>query len=60
MISLNNIIQKTVQGIQRHLENWRKYQHLWKQDRPAILNKFQSKGPPIMFFEKKLEKYHTV
>ena len=60
MITLNNIIQKTVQGIQKHLENWRKYQHLWKQDRPAILLKFQGKAPPIMFFEKKLEKYNTV
>jgi len=60
MITLNNTIQKAVQGIQRHVENWRKYQHLWKQDKYTIINKFVSKSPPTSFFEKKLEKYKTV
>lgn len=60
MITLNNTIQKAIQGIQRHLENWHKYQHLWKQDRYAIIGKFISKLPPTSFFEKKLEKYKMV
>lgn len=60
MLTLNNYIQKAIQGIHKHMENWRKYQHLWKQDRTAILSKFVSKSPTAGFFEKKLEKYNTV
>ncbi|XP_073386148.1 dynein-1-alpha heavy chain, flagellar inner arm I1 complex isoform X3 [Physcomitrium patens] len=57
ILTLNNMIQKAIQGIQKHLENWRKYQLLWKQDRVAIINKLISKAPPTLFFERKLEKY---
>jgi hypothetical protein len=60
MLTLNSILQKAIQGIHKHLENWRKYQHLWKQDRMAILSKFVAKNPTAAFFEKKLEKYFKV
>lgn len=60
ILTLNNMIQKAIQGIQKHLENWRKYQLLWKQDRVAIINKLISKAPPTLFFERKLEKYMRV
>ncbi|KAG6552246.1 hypothetical protein Mapa_006096 [Marchantia paleacea] len=43
-----------------HLENWRKYQHLWRQDKTVILGKFVAKSPSCSFFEIKLAKYAKV
>eukprot|EP00899_Mesostigma_viride_P018540 jgi/Mesvir1/26688/Mv20468-RA.1 len=57
MLTLNHTIQKTFGGINRYIDHWRKYQHLWKQDRNAILDKFASRGPSCAEFEDKLSKY---
>ncbi|KAL2608324.1 hypothetical protein R1flu_026897 [Riccia fluitans] len=60
MFTLNNSIQKASAGIYKHLENWRKYQHLWRQDKTLILSKFVARNPTCSFFEMKLAKYAKV
>jgi len=57
MLTLNHSIQKTISGLNRYVESWRKHQTLWKQEKSAILEKFVAKGPSCAEFEEKLSKY---
>eukprot|EP00898_Chlorokybus_atmophyticus_P006649 jgi/Chlat1/6986/Chrsp56S00523 len=60
MLQLNHAIQKTISGINRYIENWRKYHHLWKQEKNVILERFAAKNPSCAEFEDKLSKYTKV
>jgi dynein heavy chain len=60
MLTLNGFIHKATGGIGKHLESWRRYQHLWKQDKGTSLDKFAAKNPTCVEFEEKLSKYSRV
>jgi hypothetical protein len=60
MLTLNGLIHKATSGIGKHLESWRRYQHLWKQDKATSLDKFAAKNPTCVEFEEKLSKYSRV
>ncbi|KAJ7569126.1 hypothetical protein O6H91_01G062100 [Diphasiastrum complanatum] len=60
MLTINNIIQKVLTGIHKNLESWRKYQHLWKQDKSAISERFVSRNPTCSKFEEKFYKYAKI
>ena len=56
-LTLNHTIQKTVSGVNRYMEGWKRHQFLWKQDKVSILDKFVAKVPTVEEFEEKLSKY---
>ncbi|GBG66225.1 hypothetical protein CBR_g57828 [Chara braunii] len=60
MLILNHMLHKAVSGVNRFIENWRKHQHLWKQDKTTILDKFAAKNPSCAEFEDRLSKYAKV
>lgn len=60
MLTLTGLIHKATSGIGKHLESWRRYQHLWKQDKATSLDKFAAKNPTCVEFEEKLSKYSRV
>ncbi|KAK3269901.1 Dynein heavy chain cytoplasmic, partial [Cymbomonas tetramitiformis] len=57
MLALNHTIQKTIAGVNRFMESWRKQQHLWKQDKNSVLDKFAARIPSCGEFEEKLSRY---
>ncbi|EFJ08822.1 hypothetical protein SELMODRAFT_131043 [Selaginella moellendorffii] len=60
MLTLNTCIDKVLTGAHKHLDHWRKFQHLWRQDKLTIIGKFASKNPTCAKFEEKLAKYYKV
>nr|AML30863.1 axonemal inner arm dynein heavy chain 7 [Marsilea vestita] len=60
MLILSNNINSAVTSVHKHLDVWRKYQHLWRQDKNVSLSKFVTQNPTLAKFEEKLAKYAKV
>lgn len=60
MLTLTGLVHKATAGVSKHVDGWRRYQHLWKQDKAATLDKFTAKQPTCVEFEEKLAKYSRV
>jgi dynein heavy chain len=57
LLSLFHTIQRTITGVNRFTDHWRKHQHLWKRDKNAELDKFSARIPSCRDFEEKLARY---
>ena len=55
--TINDTISNSVSQVTRYIESWRKHQHIWKLDKNNVLDKFVSKNPVTLDFDKKLEEY---
>lgn len=55
--NINDTISNSVTQVTRYIESWRKHQHIWKLDKNNVLDKFVSKNPVTLDFDKKLEEY---
>jgi len=60
MLTINHSIQRTISGCNRFTEGWKKHQHLWKQDKHNVLDKFAATGPSCQQFEEKLARYQKM
>lgn len=60
MLQLNQSIQRTIAGVNRYADSWRRHQTLWKTDKGSVLDKFKARDPPAAAFEEKLSKYTKV
>ena len=60
MLTLNQAIQKTVVLVNRHVEKGRRYQHLWKMDKPTVIEKFIASNPDCTAFDAFLYKYSKI
>lgn len=57
MLQLNQSIQRTINGVMRYIDSWRRHQALWKSDKANVLEKFKQNEPPCSAFEERLAKY---
>lgn len=52
-----SVVQKTKAGLMRYLDSWARQSSLWKHDKHTLVDRFVSKNPSTVEFEKKLASY---
>lgn len=53
-------IQKLLESLRKCLNQWNKYEQLWKSDKDAVLDRLAAEKPPCVVFDEHLQFYMTV
>ncbi|NWZ12470.1 DYH10 protein, partial [Agelaius phoeniceus] len=53
-------IQKLLESLRKCLNQWNKYDQLWKSDKDAVLDRLAAEKPPCVVFDEHLQFYLTV
>ena len=57
---INGVISSSVTHVNKYIDKWRSHQHIWKLDKSNVLDKFVSKNPLSVDFDRKIEEYCKV
>ena len=59
-VQIHQDLTKQSGRLNRHVESWRKYSDIWKQDRSSLMDKFKARTPTTIAFEEKFSKFKKV
>ena len=59
-ITANGQIDRALASMNKAIGFWKRYSHLWKQDKQSTLDKFVAKQPDCMSFDDKLSRYMRI
>ncbi|KAL0979348.1 hypothetical protein UPYG_G00183960 [Umbra pygmaea] len=59
-VAISQTTQRLLSNAGQYLNYWKRYRHLWKQDKATVMEKFAGKRPSYVMYDEKLQFYARI